>query len=97
MAKKSDSNDKGPLRQWASPSYHPETGRAVRSSLGPDGANISIEVDNGRSLSTQGSRQIAAAHGTPGKGSPSWREVDQNRTTPKGHSGTNRWGGSTVR
>jgi hypothetical protein len=65
-----------PLRDWACPSYSPDDGRAakstegIRSRYGADGENWTTSAQ--------------MARGTPGKGSPTLRELDaqrcQNRT-----------------
>jgi hypothetical protein len=60
------------LRGWASPSYDPATGKEA-SKFG-DGQSYSAE---GMRISPN--RQMP--RGQPGKGSPSWKEIDANRCT----------------
>jgi hypothetical protein len=63
---------KKPLRDWACPSYDPGTGRAA-SSLG-SGEPYSAEGEH-----INPSRQLPG--GQPGKGSPSLKALDAQRTT----------------
>jgi hypothetical protein len=60
------------MRGWASPSYDPATGRAA-SGLGK-GEPMTVEGER-----INPSRQLA--RGVPGRGSPSWSEIDQQRCT----------------
>jgi len=67
-------NTNTPLRGWASASYNKETGRAA-SAFG----STSAEGE-----STVGNSQIEAAHGKPGRGSPTCRENDRERSNQGG-------------
>lgn len=58
------------LRQWASPSYDPATGKEA-SKLGGSGAY------SAEGFRVSPSRQLPK--GQPGKGSPSWSEIDKAR------------------
>jgi hypothetical protein len=62
----------GPMREWAAPSYDPNTGRAA-SAYG-DRQPVTIE---GERISPN--RQMPK--GQPGKGSPSLKELDASRCT----------------
>jgi hypothetical protein len=62
----------GPLREWAAPSYDPNTGRAA-SAYG-DGQPVTIEGEH-----IAPNRQMAK--GIPGPGSGGWREIDAQRCT----------------
>lgn len=59
------------LRDWADPSYSPDSGRAAKSSMpvqknyGADGEKWSVNAQ--------------LAKGQPAKNTPSWSEIDKNR------------------
>jgi hypothetical protein len=61
-----------PLRDWASRSYDPSNGRAASSLEGQNQGGYSVDGQTCRP-----SAQLPA--GQPGKGSPSWKQIDQNR------------------
>ena len=61
-----------PLRQWASPSYDPSNGRAASA------------FTDGKASSHDGERVSPHAytpHGQPGRGSPTFAELDKARST----------------
>jgi hypothetical protein len=62
----------GPLREWAAPSYDPNTGRAAWS------------LGHGEATTIEGERiapNRQMPRGQPGKGSPSLKEIDAQRCT----------------
>jgi hypothetical protein len=65
-----------PLRNWSCPSYSASTGRAVNSSEALKG---SYSAPAGSGIEPwSGNAQLPA--GQPGKGSPTWKQIDANRT-----------------
>jgi hypothetical protein len=62
------------LRNWSTASYSAQDGRAAKSTEGPE--KKSFDAD-GESWSVN----AQMPKGQPGKGSPSWSEIDQQRCT----------------
>jgi hypothetical protein len=60
------------LRQWACGSYDPRTGRSA-SAYSTDATIIEDQKVNPSS-------QVSAATGTAAGGTPSWTEIDKNRS-----------------